>query len=173
VCVCLSLYVYVSKCVCVSVCLTIFVSVSQCVCLSQCVFLLSVWMSLPPSCVCVSLSQCLCVSLSVGVCVSLCVCVFLSLNSRLVITFLPRSKCLLISWLQSPSAVILELKKMKSVICHKDLSYEDLYATGQLSPCTTTTEPKCLEPMLGNKTRRLCHEKPSMAMKSNPTSLPK
>ena len=28
--------------------------------------------------------------------------------SRLVITFLPRSKCLLISWLQSPSAVILE-----------------------------------------------------------------
>ena len=31
--------------------------------------------------------------------------------SRLVITFLPRSKCLLISWLQSPSAVILESKK--------------------------------------------------------------
>ena len=30
--------------------------------------------------------------------------------SRLVIAFLPRSKCLLISWLQSPSAVILELK---------------------------------------------------------------
>ena len=35
--------------------------------------------------------------------------------SRLVIAFLPRSKCLLISWLQSPSAVILELKKK---ICH-------------------------------------------------------
>ena len=35
--------------------------------------------------------------------------------SRLVITFLPRSKCLLISWLQSPSAVILEPKKIKSV----------------------------------------------------------
>ena len=35
--------------------------------------------------------------------------------SRLGITFLPRSKCLLISWLQSPSAVILELKKIKSV----------------------------------------------------------
>ena len=35
--------------------------------------------------------------------------------SRLVITFLPRSKCLLISWLQSPSAVILELPKIKSV----------------------------------------------------------
>ena len=34
--------------------------------------------------------------------------------SRLVITFLPRSKRLLISWLQSSSAVILELKKIKS-----------------------------------------------------------
>ena len=34
---------------------------------------------------------------------------------RLVITFLPRSKHLLISWLQSPSAVILEPKKIKSV----------------------------------------------------------
>ena len=46
--------------------------------------------------------------------------------SRLVITFLPRSKCLLISWLQSPPAVILEPKKIKSLpvfivspsICH-------------------------------------------------------
>ena len=35
--------------------------------------------------------------------------------SRLVITFLPRSKHLLISWLQSPSAVILEPKRIKSV----------------------------------------------------------
>ena len=34
--------------------------------------------------------------------------------SRLVITFLPRNKCLLISWLQSPSAVILEPPKIKS-----------------------------------------------------------
>ena len=34
---------------------------------------------------------------------------------RLVISFLPRSKCLLISWLQSPSAVILESKKITSV----------------------------------------------------------
>ena len=32
--------------------------------------------------------------------------------SRLIITFLPRSKCLLISWLQSPSALILEPKKI-------------------------------------------------------------
>ena len=47
--------------------------------------------------------------------------------STLVIAFLPRSKCLLISWLQSPSSVILEAKKIKSVtistfsssICHE------------------------------------------------------
>ena len=44
--------------------------------------------------------------------------------SRLGITFLPRSKCLLISWLQSPSAVILEPRKIKSdtvspSICHE------------------------------------------------------
>ena len=37
----------------------------------------------------------------------------LNMLSRLVITFLPRSKRLLISWLQSPSAVILEPKKIK------------------------------------------------------------
>ena len=35
--------------------------------------------------------------------------------SRLVITFLSKSKCLLILWLQSPSAVILEPKKIKSL----------------------------------------------------------
>ena len=43
--------------------------------------------------------------------------------SRLVITFLPRSKHLLISWLQSPSAVILEPLKINSltvsIICHE------------------------------------------------------
>ena len=38
----------------------------------------------------------------------------LNMLSRLVITLLPRSKHLLISWLQSPSAVILELRKIKS-----------------------------------------------------------
>ena len=35
--------------------------------------------------------------------------------TRFVIAFLPRSKCLLISWLQSPSTVILEPRKIKSV----------------------------------------------------------
>ena len=38
--------------------------------------------------------------------------------SRLVMVFLPRSKCLLISWLQSPSAVILEPKKIVSHCVH-------------------------------------------------------
>ena len=40
----------------------------------------------------------------------------LNMLSRLVIIFLPRSRSLLISWLQSPSAVILEPPKIKSVI---------------------------------------------------------
>ena len=51
----------------------------------------------------------------------------LNMLSRLIIAFLPRGKQLLISWLQSPSAVILEPKKIKSVtvsivsasICHE------------------------------------------------------
>ena len=46
----------------------------------------------------------------------------LNMLSRLVITFLPRSKRLLISWLQSPSAVILERKKIKSDT--KEVYYE-------------------------------------------------
>ena len=64
----------------------------------------------------------------------------LNMLSRLVITFLPRSKRLLISWLQSPSAVILEPRKIKSdtvstvfpSICHKVMG---LYASkfGKLS----------------------------------------
>ena len=41
-----------------------------------------------------------------------------NMPSRLVIAFLPRSKCLLISWLQSPLAVILEPKKMQSHCFH-------------------------------------------------------
>ena len=52
---------------------------------------------------------------------------FFNMLSRLVITFLPRKKRLLISWLQSPSTVILEPRKIKSVtvstvspsICHE------------------------------------------------------
>ena len=51
----------------------------------------------------------------------------LNMLFRLVIAFLPRSKCFLISWLQSPSAMILEPKKIKTVtgsivspsICHE------------------------------------------------------
>ena len=52
--------------------------------------------------------------------------------SSFVIAFLPRSKSLLVSWLQSPSAVILEPKKIKSVtvsisppsICHEVMGPE-------------------------------------------------
>ena len=44
--------------------------------------------------------------------------------SRLVITFLPKSKRLLISWLQSPSAVILEPQKIKSAIVSPSICHE-------------------------------------------------
>ena len=54
--------------------------------------------------------------------------VIFNILSRLVITFLPRSKGLLISWLQTPSAVILEPKKIKSAtvspfICHEVMGW--------------------------------------------------
>ena len=55
--------------------------------------------------------------------------------SRLVIAFLPRRKCLLISWLQSTSAVILQSKKIKSLtvpivspsMCYEVIGPDDLY----------------------------------------------
>ena len=54
-------------------------------------------------------------------------CQIFNMVSRLIVTFIPRSKRLLISWVQSPSAVILELQKLKAVtvsivspsICHE------------------------------------------------------
>ena len=60
--------------------------------------------------------------------------VVFNMLSRLVIAFLPRSKHLLISWLQSPSAVILEPNKIKSVtvstvspsICHEVMGLDAL-----------------------------------------------
>ena len=48
----------------------------------------------------------------------------LNMLSRLVITFLPRSKRLLISWLQSPSVVILESRKIKSATVSPSISHE-------------------------------------------------
>ena len=59
----------------------------------------------------------------------------LNMLSRMVITFLPRSKCLLISQLQSPSAVILEPRKIKSdtvstvspYICHDVMGPDATY----------------------------------------------
>ena len=67
------------------------------------------------------------VALTIQTFVSKVIPLLLNMLSRFVITFLPRSKRLLISWLQSPSTVILEPKKIKSVtvsivsssICHE------------------------------------------------------
>ena len=54
------------------------------------------------------------IALTRGTFVGKVIALLVNMLSRLVITFLPRSKCLLISWLQSPCTVILELKKIKS-----------------------------------------------------------
>ena len=67
------------------------------------------------------------IALTTGTFVGKVISLFFIMLSRFVIAFLPRSKCLLISWLQSPSVVILEPKKIKSVtvsivspsICHE------------------------------------------------------
>ena len=67
--------------------------------------------------------------------------------SKLVIAFLPRSNCLLISWLQSPPAVIFEPKKIKSVtvftlspsICH------EVMGPGNQDGVITNLEPDILE----------------------------
>ena len=56
--------------------------------------------------------------------------------SRFVIAFLSKSKCLLISWLQSPSAVILERKKIKSLtvfIVSPSISHEVMGLDASLS----------------------------------------
>ena len=67
------------------------------------------------------------IALTIGTFVGKVMSLLLNMLSRFVIAFLLRSKHLLISWLQSPSAVILELPKIKSVtvsnvsssICHE------------------------------------------------------
>ena len=56
------------------------------------------------------------IALTIQAFVSKVIFLLFSMLSRFVIGSLPRSKCLLISWLQSLSAVILEHKKIKSVI---------------------------------------------------------
>ena len=71
----------------------------------------------------------------------------LNMLSRLVIAFLPRSKCLLVSWLQLPSAVILEPKKIKSVIvsivspsvCHEVMGPDAMICHDLTKPNTMMT----------------------------------
>ena len=65
--------------------------------------------------------------------------------SILVITFLPGSKCLLISWLQSLSAVILEPRKIKSVtlcivspfVCHEVMGPDAMIFVFAFRGCNT------------------------------------
>ena len=67
----------------------------------------------------------------------------------LIITFLPRSKCLLISWLQSPSAVILDPPKIKSdtvstvspSICHEVMGLDAMTNLDSVLKSRDTTLP--------------------------------
>ena len=89
----------------------------------------------------------------------------LNMLSRLVITFLPRSKRLLISWLQSPSAVILEPKKRKSVtastfspsICHavmRNAGLEEAQAGIKIARELSVTSDMQMTPPLWQKVKR-------------------
>ena len=53
--------------------------------------------------------------------------------SRIVVAFIPRSKRLLISWLQSPSTVILEPKEIKSVIVFPSICHEVIRQDAMIS----------------------------------------
>ena len=71
------------------------------------------------------------IALTKGTFVNKIMCLLFNMLSRLVITFLLKNKCLLISWLQPPSAVILEPRKIKSAtvstvypsICHEVMDW--------------------------------------------------
>ena len=71
---------------------------------------------------------------------------FFNMLSRLVIAFIRRSKCLLISGLQSPSAVILEPKRIKSVtfsiispsICHEVMGPDVMILVSRMLSCKPT-----------------------------------
>ena len=91
--------------------------------------------------------------------------------SRLVITFHPRNKRLLISWLQSPSAVILEPPKIKSVtvsivspfICHEvdgtrchDLSFLNVEFQANIVACVYCKSPAFLFISCGYSVVTIC-----------------
>ena len=75
------------------------------------------------------------IALTIRIFVSKVMSLLFNMLSRLVIAFVPRSKCLLISWLQSLSSVILEPKKIKSVtvfIISPSICYEMMGLDGMI-----------------------------------------
>ena len=73
------------------------------------------------------------IALTRQTCVDKVMSLFFNMLSRLVITFLPRSKCLLISWMQSPSAVILEPPKIKSATVCPSISHQVMAPDAMIS----------------------------------------
>ena len=74
--------------------------------------------------------------------------------SRLVITFLPRSKRLLISWLQSPSTVILEPKNIKSDTVSPSISHKKHKLESRLPGEISITSDMQMTPLLWQKVKR-------------------
>ena len=63
------------------------------------------------------------IALTIWTFVSKVISLLFNMLSRFVIAFLPRNKCILISWLQSPSAVILGPEKVKAAFFFQDVSF--------------------------------------------------
>ena len=114
-------------------------------------------------------------ALSIQTFVGQVVCLLFNMLSRFIIVFIPRRKRLLISWLQSPSAVILEPQKIKSVtvsivspsICHEVvgpdamilvfcmLSFKPAFPSPLLLSSIGSLVPLCLSQVDINKSRTL------------------
>ena len=86
----------------------------------------------------------------------------LNMLSRLVIAFLPRSKCLLISWLQSPSAVILEPRKINSVTVSTVSPSTSLISRGLSLPFGTLGSSRRLKKPFPTNTERIYTQEDSI-----------
>ena len=86
------------------------------------------------------------IALTTWTCVSKMMSLLFNTLSRFIISLLPRSKHLLISWLQSPSAVILEPKKIQFVTVSSKVSFIMCVCAKLLQSCPTLSDPMDCSP---------------------------
>ena len=75
--------------------------------------------------------------------------------SRIVISFLPRSRCLLISWLQSVSAMIFEPKKMKTVTGYTFSTFHEVIVLDDTTLMAESEELKSLLMKVKEESKKL------------------